>query len=140
MPPRHAEQASNEFEKIQYRENVLIYKFPNVGVGIDTRGRNQTEYPELLFGTGTDTIEGSLDISMSQPAEPIEGVDMEYITECIRKTAEDSGIHTFWFAPYGDDATEVENKDRRSQARLRLFKRYWNVTLAPSGFGYLLHI
>lgn len=140
MNPENPEQSRALFEKIQYREHVLVYKFPHVGIGIDTSGKNQAEYPELLFGTGADTAEDGLNVSMSQPTEVIEGVDMAYITECLRQAAEDSGIHTFWFSPYGEDAREAEGKDRRSAARLRLFKRFWNVTPSPTGFGYLVEV
>ncbi len=101
------------FQKRIHKENVLLYEFKNLGIAIDTTGKNQTDFPEILFGTFQNVFGEN---GMNQPDVKIEGVNMEYIAKCVAEVARDSGISTFWFYPYGDD--EPENKERREKARL----------------------
>lgn len=123
------------FEKKEHKPGVLLYVFKNVVIGIDTTGKNYKELPELLFGT-YDTEYG-VD-SMGQPEMKREGIDMDYVSKCIEKVSKESGIKEFWFSPYGED--KPEDKERREQARLRLFKRYADIISASSGFGYIWRV
>ncbi len=121
------------FEKTSHRLGAELYTFKNVAVTIDTSGKNYQKLPEILFGT----FEGSLSAGgniLDKPLVRREGVDMHYILACLKKTAEVSGLHEFWFHPYGDDGPKSE------EARLRLFKRYLDFTPEPSGYGYIVKI
>jgi hypothetical protein len=94
-------EADLSFEKKEHKPGVLLYAFKNVVIGIDTTGKNYKEKPELLFGT----YDAEYDIdAMSQPELKREGVDMTYISKCIREVAKDGGYDEFWIYPYGEDA------------------------------------
>lgn len=125
------------FTKKEFTEDGTIYIFDHVAVKIDTSGKNYTELPELFFGTFDKVATKE---SLSKPDAPREGVDMLYVAECIKKVADDMGMNEFWFYPFGDDAQKEEEKGQREQARLRLFQKLGNITLAPSGHGYILKI
>ena len=119
------------------KEGVEVYIFSGVSVAIDTTSRNYKDLPEIHFGEyNAETHEGKHD----QPLNPKAGTNMAYVAECIRHVVEATGLHQFWFDPYGGDVSE-ENKDRRENARLRLFKRILpSITPAPSGHGYILTV
>lgn len=126
------------FEKTEYKEGVTIYFFKNVAVAIDTTGKNQPDLPEILFGTFTDPSQLN-EHSFDKPVERLEGVNMEYIANCIKSVAEDTGIKKFWFHPSGEDVSETR-KEQRQLARVRLFSRYANITPSENGFGYVLEV
>ncbi|MCE9628443.1 MAG: hypothetical protein K8Q91_00335 [Candidatus Vogelbacteria bacterium] len=137
------QESSNElenfsFEKTEHKEGVVIYFFKNVAVAIDTTGKNQPDLPEILFGTFADPSQLN-ENSFDKPVDRLEGVNMEYITKCIKMVAEDSGIEKFWFFPSGKDALE-EREEQRRLARVRLFSRYAKVTPSENGFGYVLEV
>lgn len=125
------------FEKIQYKEGVVLYIFDHVAVAVDTTGKNYKDLPEILFATFDNKSELNLE-ALNQPDIRRDGVDMEGISQCIGEVAKDAGVSEFWFYPNGKDKPEDENK--REQARLRLFKRHVDVTPAPGGFGYVMKI
>jgi len=125
-----------EFEKIQKDPNTLVYVFPNVGVAIDSSGKNYERLPELLFGTYNEEIsEGS----MNKPEVKQEGVDMSKVVEYIKIAAKDSGINEFWIYPYADDV-DIENKESRKEARMRLFGRYTELIPDENNFGYIVKL
>lgn len=131
------EDGSNlSFEK-KSKKDFVFYAFNHVGVAIDSTGKNQKDLPELLFGT-FDTKADIDSSALSQPEFRREGVDMEYIASCILEAAKDSGINEFWLYPYGEDKSK--GKEIREQARLRLFKRYADITPAKNGFGYVVKV
>lgn len=123
------------FEKKQHKENVVLYVFDHVAVAIDTSGKNYKELPEILFGTFDKEYNAE---SLHQPEEKRDGIDMSYISECIREVTKDSGVSKFWLYPFGDD--NIENKQMRETARIKLFSRYVKLTPEPSGFGYIMEI
>jgi len=118
------------------RENKVVYLFKNVAVVIDKSGKNIKDIPEILFGVFPDVPEGNI---LSQPETPVEGVTMNYIAACIKKVVEDCGENRLWFHPYGDDVPE-EQRERREQARYRLFSQYANIEPGPDGYGYIINI
>ncbi len=68
---------------------------------------------------------------------------MKYISACIKEVSKDSGINEFWFHPYREDKPEPmlnTEKEKREQARLRLFKRYFSLTPDSEGFGYIVKL
>ncbi len=146
MERQHFEQAQEDpiqsenlaFKKTEYKEGVTVYFFKNVAVAIDTAEKNQPDLPEILFGTFTDPSQLN-EHSFDKPVDRLEGVNMEYITKCIKVVAEDSGIEKFWFFPSGKDALE-EREEQRRLARVRLFSRYAKVTPSENGFGYVLEV
>ncbi len=119
---------------------VVLYLFKNVGVVVDNSGKNQTEYPEILFGT----FEGELgenpdsEALMSQPETLIKNVDMQYVSACIKEVAKDVGTDVFWFYPFGRD--NPQDTVGREQARLRLYNRYFNISPTQNNFGYLIKV
>ena len=124
------------FEKKQHGENVVLYLFNHVIVAIDTSGKNYKELPEILFGTFDK--EYSADSLRQSHQKTDINIDMSYVSACIKEVVRDSGINKFWLYPFGDDSPE--NKERREVARLRLFKRYVNLTPEPNGFGYVMEV
>lgn len=136
LPPTNESQPV-PFERKQYKEGIEAYIFEHVAVAIDTTGKNYKDLPELYFGTFDS--EDNIKESFHQPEIKREGVNMEYIAKCVDVVANDSGIHEFWFYPFGED-TDPENKDNREQARLRLFQRLGDISPAPNGFGYILKV
>jgi hypothetical protein len=130
-----AEQYDLSFEKDTSKENIVYYIFKHVIVMLDTTGKNQSTYPEISFGTyDKDPNQSHFD----QPYEKRPEVDMKYIVECIKVVAQDSDAHELWFYPYGDDS--LENPDRRSQVRARLFSRYVDLVPTEDNFGYVIKI
>jgi hypothetical protein len=127
--PQNAEKNYDlSFEQSTYRPGVEVYAFKHVAVIIDTTGKNFSGLPELVFGTFDQSLNNQ-DI-LSQPALKREGVDMSYVSACLRKVAEVTGMHEFQFAAYGEDGHE--------EARLRLFKRYLDIRESPDKFGYIV--
>ncbi len=125
------------FEVKQYKEGVTIYAFDNLAVAIDTTGKNYKDLPELFFGPYDNKLGVG---TINQPTESGAKIDMDYASECIQKVAEFTGLHKFWFYPFGGDV-EDENKDRREKARLRLFQKITpNIEPAPEGHGYILTV
>lgn len=124
------------YELDSSRENKDWYNFQNVTVIIDRSGKNFPDLPELMFGTYDEVPSPEM---LSQPSSRREGVDMGYVAACIKKVAEDSGVHEFWFHPYGDDAKE-ERKETREAARQRLFSKYFDLEPGPNNYGYILKI
>jgi len=123
-----------KFEKIQKENNTLVYVFPNVGVAIDSSGKNYERLPELLFGTfDEDITKGSMD----KPELKREGVDMSKVAEYIKIASKDSGISEFWVYPYGQDG---DDKESREEARMRLFGRYVELQPDENDFGYIINI
>ncbi len=120
------------FEKASHTPGTELYTFKNVAVMIDTRGTNYQKLPEILFGTFEGAPSGGNIID--KPLVRREGVDMYYIFACLKKTAEVSGLHEFWFHPSGEDGP------KREESRLRLFKRYLDFTPESSGYGYIVKI
>jgi hypothetical protein len=118
------------------RENKVIYLFKNVAVVIDKSGKNIKDIPEILFGVFPDVPQGN---TLSQPVTPVDGVTMKYVAACIKKVVEDCGENQLWFHPYGDDVPE-EQRERREQARYRLFSQYANIEPGPEGYGYIINI
>ncbi|MFA6076893.1 MAG: hypothetical protein WC735_02350 [Candidatus Paceibacterota bacterium] len=123
------------FEKKQHKKDVALYVFNHVVIAIDTSGKNYKELPEILFGTFNTEYNKD---SKNQPELRREGVDMKYISACIKEVAKDSGINEFWLYPNGED--KPENERKREQARLRLFRSYVNLTPALNGFGYIMKV
>ncbi|MEI6238091.1 MAG: hypothetical protein WCP15_00980 [bacterium] len=125
------------FEVKPYKEGVTLYVFKDLAVAIDITGKNYKALPELFFGPYDNALNTG---SLNQPVENKKGVDMQYVSECIKKVAEVSGIHRFWFYPFGDDAT-AEKRDRRESARMRLFaKMSSKIEPAPEGHGYIVNV
>lgn len=126
-----------DFEVKQHKEGIVLYVFKDLAVAIDTTGKNYKELPELYFGPYDNELNNG---SLHQPEKTERKIDMKYVSECIEKVALASGIHAFWFYPFGGDASEG-NKERREEARMRLFKRIFpTIQLAPGGYGYILTI
>lgn len=132
-----SEQFDLQFEVDDSRPNHTRYLFKNVAVIVDDSGKNIKEYPELMFGTFDGVPNRNI---LCQPEEPIEGVSMSYVAACIRKVSEVTGIQTFWFHPYGDDAYGEEKKEAREAARQRLFNRFGKLTPGPNGYGYVISV
>jgi len=126
------------FVKKPYGENGSLYIFDNVGIIIDTSGKNYQELPELLFGTFDKDATLETSKPMNQPETKREGVDMNKVAECLKVAAADSSIHEFWVYPFGEDRPDKKNE--REEARLRLFRRYGDLTPAPNNFGYILKV
>ncbi|MBP6931590.1 MAG: hypothetical protein KBD48_03565 [Candidatus Pacebacteria bacterium] len=125
------------FEVKNHNEGVTLYIFKGLAVAIDTTGKNYKDLPELFFGPYDNELNTG---SLGQPEKINQGVDMEYASSCIKKVAEASGTHKFWFYPFGDDASP-ENKENREQARVRLFKKVSpQIEPAPGGYGYVINI
>ncbi len=122
------------FETNQPREGVTAYVFNNVTVGIDRSGKNVQDFPELLFGVYEDD---PASVSTDQPDNPIRGVDMEYISDCVKEALKNEGISEIWFYPSGDDGTDAE---RRKDARVRLFERYFDFEPGPNNYGYMIRL
>jgi hypothetical protein len=119
-----------DYEMREHRPGAKSYIFKNVVVVIDTSGRNFKIYPELLFGTYDDSLD---DVEvLRKPQMKREGVDMEYVSACVHKVSEDTGIKEFQFSPYGNDGHEY--------ARLRLFKRYFNIERSPDDHGFIVKL
>jgi hypothetical protein len=137
LPPKMEDDESKiEFEKKEYKKNIDLYVFSHVAVAVDTTGKNYQELPELYFGTFDNELDKD---ALNKPNVRREGVDLNYVAKCIEVVARESGIHEFWFYPFGDDVKD-ENKDKREQARLRLFKTLGDISPAPIGYGYVLKI
>lgn len=130
-------ETEHPFEVKLLREGVTLYIFKDLAVAIDNTGKNYKPLPEIFFGPyNNDLNTGSLD----QPEEGKQGVDMLYASECIKKVTLATGIHQFWFYPFGGDVT-AENRERREKARMRLFESISpNIQPAPEGRGYILTI
>ncbi|MDQ5883156.1 MAG: hypothetical protein QG654_68 [Patescibacteria group bacterium] len=123
------------FEKKSFKPDAISYVFKNVIVTIDRSGKNYTRLPEVQFGTFDD--EPTRD-SFKKPESKREGVDMVYVTSCIKEALNDDGLNEFWIYPFGDD--DPENKERREDARVRLFQKYFNLEPAENNFGYIIKI
>jgi hypothetical protein len=132
------ENSEPSFVKKPYGESGSLYIFDTVGIIIDTSGKNYKELPELLFGTFDKGATPETSKPMYQPKTRRVGVDMNKVVECLKIVATDSGVHEFWIYPFGDD--KPDNKSNREEARLRLFRRYGDLTPAPNNFGYILKI
>lgn len=116
---------------------MTLYIFKDLAVAVDTTGKNYKALAELHFGPYDNVLDTG---SPSQPEYTKQGVDMRYASECIKKVAEASGMHQFWFYPYGDDVVE-EKKERREKARMRLFEKMSSdIQPAPEGHGYILTV
>ncbi len=122
----------------QLREGVTAYIFKGLAVAIDTTGKNYKALPELSFGPFNNELNTG---SLAQPEKIKQGVDMKYASECIKKVAEISGIHQFWFYPLGNDVP-LENKEAREKARMRLFEKISpnNIKPTPEEYGYILTV
>lgn len=132
--PKSQEEGRLNFTKMEYAENVDLYKFPGVRILVDHTGKNYKELPELLFGTyDTETMQGS----MNKPELKREGIDMSLVAECIQRVLNESGIRKFWIYPYGGDSSEEKNREK---ARFRLFSRYTNLTPDEEKHGYILEV
>lgn len=123
------------FEKKSFKPDTISYLFKNVIVTIDSSGKNYKRLPEVLFGTFDDELTKD---NLKKPTSKRDGVDMDYITGCIREALKDSGLNEFWIYPFGDD--DPDNKERRENARVRLFKKYFNLEPAENNFGYIIKI
>jgi hypothetical protein len=134
-PQQNKKPEEPAFEKREYTGKGVMYIFKDVAVGVDTSGKNYKDLPEIIFGPFDRS---SNEMSLDQPTIPLDGVNMEYIKKCIEVVAQDSGIHKFWLYPYADD--KPDEKDNREQARVRLFRKYLQITPAKSGFGYVMEI
>jgi hypothetical protein len=131
------QEAEVTFEIKHPAEGVEVYVFKDLAVAFDTTGKNYKDLPELFFGPYDNELNKG---SLNQPKESKQGVNMQYASECIKKVAEASGIHEFWFYPFGGDAM-VENKEKRESARMRLFQKISSdIKPAPEGHGYILSI
>jgi hypothetical protein len=133
------------FEIIQDVEGKTNYCFKDLVVQIDTTGNNYKALPELIFVTSfnRDLKTGSL----NQPDVAKQGVDMPYAIKCIQRVALETGMHRFWFFPYGGDTKKAENRERRAKARKILFEEALLVASpesklspAPEGHGYIVDI
>lgn len=123
------------FEKKIHKENVVVYIFDHVVFAIDSTGKNYKELPELHFGTFDEIFNND---SLKKPDIKRDHITPDYVLNCLNEVVKDSSIHKFWFYPYGDDSID---KDTRSEARLRLFKRYFNtIESDPNNFGYIITI
>ena len=128
-----------KFEREQRKPGVVLYKFKHVIVAIDSTGKNYKDLPEIMFGTFSGVFDEKLgEQAMHQPENRRVGVGMEYVSECIKKVAEDTGLRAFWLYPYGNDLPD--KKEKREKARIKLFGRYTNITSAPGEFGYIVKI
>ncbi|MEY2664907.1 MAG: hypothetical protein RLZZ480_12 [Candidatus Parcubacteria bacterium] len=127
------------FETVEKRPGLTQYVFDKVVIVIDRRERNIKDVPELLFGTyDYDPDQASMD----QPDFARKGVDMEYIVRCIKEVVRETGDDTLWFDPYKEDAGSLneEDRDRRKQARARLFSKYATLEEGPDGWGYFIRL
>lgn len=131
-PERPIPQYNLSFEH-ESEEGREFYIFNHVAVVIRTDGKNYQALPEIMFGTFKDSIYNREDI-LAQPEEPIDGVDMAYISACLKKAAEVTGMHEFWFHPYDKEGPEKE------AARARLFKRYFDITPDSESGGYIVRL
>ncbi len=119
------------------KEGVISYLFQGVAIKIGSpAGTTPREFPELNF----ETYDNDLGIySINRPEKKNPAMNMDYISECIRKVSETIGIKRFWFEPYGADSKFYKNHQRRESARLELLKKNFpNIQPAPSGDGYIL--
>jgi hypothetical protein len=137
MTVEQLEQAGDSlsFEKQESGPHVVKYTFNKVFVWVDTSGKNYKKLPEIVFGTFDTKMDEDF---LGQPEIRRDGVDMGYISSCIKEVAKDSGLNEFWFYPFGDDRSGDEA--RRERVRLRLFGRYFNIAPAPGDFGYIVKI
>ncbi len=138
------------FRKEYPREGVVKYVFDRVEVGFDTSGKKYKALPEIAFGTFDDVSTKS---SLIQPKSRREAVDMSRVVECIRIAMQDSGYQEVWFYPYGEDTRDSVIKSNlkkdsrmtgedmakeRSEARIRLFRRYGSIERESNGHGYII--
>ncbi len=123
------------FEKKSYKPEAVSYVFKNVIVTIDRSRKNYARLPEVQFGTFDDELTKD---SFKKPESKREGVDMAYATSCIKEALKDDGLNEFWIYPFGDD--DPDNKERRENARIRLFQKYFNLEPAENNFGYIIKI
>ena len=130
------------FEADTRQEGKEYFEFKNVLVKIDRTGKNIDEYPELSFSTFDKEPDN---FGMNQPFEKREGVDMDYISACIKRVAQYTGDEVFWMFPFSGDAIEsidmkatTEEKEKRENVRYRLFRRYANLEPGPNNYGYLI--
>ncbi len=151
------EEGSSKFVKRQVREGLVKYVFKDLAVGIDTRGKNYTELPEVHFGANIDDRK----LAFRQEAKG-EEVTMKYVMECVVIAMEDAGCSEAWFYPNDKDTRESarealvakllghnpemtegeieqEVEKQRGEARLRLFRRYADVRPATPK-GYIIKI
>ena len=120
------------FMKKESRPGVTTYIFNKVSIFVDTTGTNYKDLPELLFGTfDENTVDGE-DNELEKSSTRREGVDMEYVRECLGKVANESGIHKFWFNSYDEDG--------HGEARVRLFRRFFSITPEANGYGHIIEI
>lgn len=133
------------FEVDSRRENSTRYIFKNVVVAVDRSERNIKGIPEILFATyDYDPAQAS----MEQPDFSRSGVDMDYIISCITAVAGEIGETKLWFDPYKDDAKSGDQaslpneaqKQKRKEARAKLFSRYGDIEPGPNGQGYIINI
>lgn len=123
------------------KENFNNYVFKNVVIAIDTSGKHYEKLPELMFGTYDGELNEQIDgeMLMNQPESKRENVDMEYVAACIAEVVKATGMHEFWFAPYGKDSPN--DREGRKQARVRLYSKYFDIV--PAGDerkGYIVKI
>lgn len=125
------------FKKSNPKEGETVYYFNKVTVGINTEVKYFDGVPEIYFGT----FEGDKMYGQDQPEQRISGVDMNYVTECMKVAAKDSGLKKFWMQPNDKDIEDSDNeeaKKQRGNARLRLFRRYLNISVPENGQGYFI--
>ena len=129
----HRTDGELRFKIEEHKElNVVEYIFEKVVVCVGIEPFNHPELRDILFGT-YDTMHDKA--SMDQPKSKIEGLDMHYVSQCVRAVARNCGIHKFYFSSNGEDAPE-NNKKHREKIRTRLFSRY--IHLTSYGDGYIL--
>ena len=120
--------SNKKFEKILTEDGKVAYLFQNVFVVVGERNG----FVSLNFGTFDKAPDYE---DCNQPSLPIAGVDMEYISDCMRQVMELEGINEFWFYPHETDTSgDIE---KRGDARLRLFKRHFNVRPTEDGLGFI---
>lgn len=119
---------SKKFEKTFTEDGKTVYLFQNVFVVVGERNG----FVSLSFGTFDKEPDYE---DFNQPSLPIAGVDMRYISECMRQVLEFEGANEFWFYPHETDTSG--DTEKRGDTRLRLFKKHFNVRDAEDGLGYI---
>jgi hypothetical protein len=128
-----AEKHGNVYETHEREVGIVDYVFDDVVIRIDTTGKNYTDLPEVLFGTKHSETEKH---SMDRPDSKSNSLDMNRVSECMKKVAHDTNQSTVWFYPHGKDG---EDKERTEAARVKLFSRYFDIEPEKNGFGYVVH-
>ncbi len=124
-----SKQEKLKFEVVQKREGLTQYIFPNVVLNINFQQEVTRGAPELVYATyDRDPGEASLD----KPAYKRQGVNMQYVVECIQTAAKDLGETRFWVYPHDGDSLGAEQ-------RVEQWKKHFGLEIAPEQ-GYYINL